>query len=473
MITADRMAAVDRNATALGVTQRQLMESAGGAVAREVRGVADPGASVAVVAGRGNNGGDAFVAARFLDEFDVTVHLLGRARAIGTEAARANWDALVEAGYDVREVTDSADLDLGSPEVVVDGLLGTGISGAPREPERTAIEAIDATDATVVSVDVPSGMDADTGDAELAVDADRVVTFHDVKPGLEDRDGVTVADIGIPDAADRFVGPGDLLPIRRRSRPEADARVFVIGGGPYTGAPALSAQAALRAGASLAFVAVPESVSTPVQGYAEDLIVQPYAGDRLTPERVPDLVDTARSYDDVVVLGPGLGDAEETLEAAADFLEAFDGLAVVDADGLAVVPEAETEATLVCTPNAKELAALGGPEVETPADHADEVEALAADLGHAILAKGAVDVITDGETTRLCRTGDPGMAVGGTGDVLAGVVAAFLAAVDPLEAASAAPYANGRAGERLAETYGDGLLASDLLETIPVVVEEP
>lgn len=473
MITADRMAAVDRNATALGVSQRQLMESAGGAVARAVPEVAEPGASVAVVGGRGNNGGDAFVAARFLDDYDATTFLLGRPESIATDAARANWDALVDAGYDARAVADSRAFDLGDPDVVVDGLLGTGISGAPREPERTAVEAINGSGATVVSVDVPSGMDADTGDAELAVGADRVVTFHDLKPGLDGRGDVTVADIGIPPAAEDVVGPGDLLPIRRRSRPESDTRVFVVGGGPYTGAPALSAQAALRAGASLSFVAVPETVATPVESYAEDLIVQPYGADRLTPEQVPDLVETARKYDDVVVLGPGLGNADETLEAARQFLESFDGPAVVDADALAVVGEADTDATLVLTPNAKELAALGGPEVDDLAEGADEVEALAADLGHTIVAKGAVDVVTDGETTRLCRAGVPAMAVGGTGDVLSGVVAAFLGAVEPLAAATAAPYVNGRAGARLADELGEGLLASDLLETIPRVVGEP
>jgi len=249
------MAAVDRNTEALGVPRKQLMESSGNAVARAVRAVVDPGAAVAVVAGRGNNGGDAFAATRFLDDFDVAVHLLGRPSAIRTEIARENWNALQQGEYDTRVVRDAGDLALGDPEVVVDAMLGTGVTGALREPERSAARAINGTDATVIAVDVPSGVDADTGEsAGVAVEADCVVTFHAMKPALVDREDVTVADIGIPAAAERFAGPGDLLVLDRPADAHKGAfgRVMVIGGGPYTGAPALAGQATLRAGADLA-----------------------------------------------------------------------------------------------------------------------------------------------------------------------------------------------------------------------------
>ncbi|EMA52805.1 NAD(P)H-hydrate epimerase, partial [Halococcus salifodinae] len=129
MITIDRMAAVDANAAALGVPRKQLMESSGNAVARAVRDVAEPGARVTIVAGRGNNGGDAFVAARFLDTYDVRVRLLGRAETITTEIARENWDALQQGEYDATEVRDSRALDLDDPDVVIDAMLGTGVTG--------------------------------------------------------------------------------------------------------------------------------------------------------------------------------------------------------------------------------------------------------------------------------------------------------------------------------------------------------
>jgi NAD(P)H-hydrate epimerase len=469
MITREKMAATDRNAAALGVPRKQLMESSGNAVARAVRAVADPDASVVVVGGRGNNGGDAFVAARFLDEYDVTVHLLGRPESIATDVSRENWEALQSAEYDTRVVKDSTALDLGDPDVVVDGLLGTGVSGAPREPEASAIEAINETEATIVAVDVPSGVDADTGEtAGVAVDADRVVTFHDVKPGFADRDDVTVADIGIPEAAELFVGPGDLLRLERDPQAHKGdfGRVLVVGGGPYTGAPALSAQACLRAGADLAFVAVPDSIVDQVQSYSENLIVNSSVGTRLLSEHVPDLLERAADVD-VVILGPGLGDADDTLAAVGDFLEQYDGKAVVDADALQVVPDVDTDATLVCTPHQGELQKMGGPSADDWHDRADVVEEFAADLGHTLLVKGAYDVVSDGDTTRVNRTGNPGMTVGGTGDVLAGATAAMLSSLDPVPAASIGAYANGDAGDRVVDEQGYGLLATDLLDALP------
>ncbi|MWG33922.1 NAD(P)H-hydrate dehydratase [Halomarina oriensis] len=472
MISADEMAVVDENAAALGVPRKQLMESSGNAVARVVREVAAPGSSVAILAGRGNNGGDGLVAARFLSEYDVTVHLLGRAETISTRISRENWDALQRADVDAREMRDSATLDLGSPDVVVDAMLGTGVTGDLREPERSAVDAVGETDATVVAVDVPSGVDVDTGErSSPAVDADHVVTFHDEKPGLATLDcHTTVADIGIPAAAERVVERGDLLRVRRGGETKGEnGRVFVVGGGPYTGAPAMAAQGALRAGADLSFVAVPDAVSTAVQSYAEDLIVQPYEGDRLTPERVPDLVATAHDHDDVVVLGPGLGTAEETLDAARQFLDAFEGRAVVDADALSVVPEVDTDADLVLTPNSHEFVELGGEDVEAFREHTDAVASLADELGHVVLAKAKTDVVSDGERTRICRAGTPGMTVGGTGDTLAGITAAMLATLDPFESACVATYVNGRAGELVTteRAPGGGLLASDLLDDIP------
>ncbi|WP_121741167.1 NAD(P)H-hydrate dehydratase [Natronorubrum halophilum] len=469
MITGERMAAVDENAAALGVARKQLMESSGHAVARTVRTVAEPDDRIAIVAGRGNNGGDAFVAARFLDEYSVSILLLGKSENIGTGIARENWEALEQSGYDAREVTDSSEFDLPEADVVVDAMLGTGISGDLREPAATAADAINASGATVVAVDIPSGFDADDGDhAANGVEADHVVTFHDTKPGLEGLDAaITVADIGIPAAAERDVGPGDIALARPDSR---DGRPYIIGGGPYTGAPALAAQAALRAGAELSFVAAPESVAGEIQGYAEDLIVQPYESDVLTPERADELLETAQRYDNVIVLGPGLGTADETLAAAAQFLESYAGRAVVDADALRVVPDLETEATLVCTPNRGELARMGGPDVDDLAAAADEIEAFAADLGHIVLAKGATDVITDGERTRISRSGTVGMKVGGTGDTLAGIVAALMEHAEPLDAAAAGAQVNGLAGERLAETQEFGFLASEMLEELPATL---
>ena len=308
MITGSEMAVVDENAAALGVPREQLMESSGNAVARVVREVAADDATVRVVAGRGNNGGDGLVAARFLDGYDLSVTLLGRPGAITTAITRENWTALQRGAYDTSVVRDSTAFAVGDADVVVDAILGTGISGDLREPARTAAERINEADATVVSVDVPSGLDAETGRlAEGTVEPDHVVTFHDTKPGLADLDAaVTVADIGIPEAAELFVERGDLtrLDDRRQDSHKGDnGEVLVIGGGPYAGAPGLAGQAALRAGADLVRVACPMVVGRELQGFSENLIVRPYKGKQLEPKRVGYLLEVARRHD-VVSDGP-------------------------------------------------------------------------------------------------------------------------------------------------------------------------
>ncbi|WP_169302375.1 NAD(P)H-hydrate dehydratase [Halorientalis salina] len=473
MMRIQDQAVLDENAAALGVPRKQLMESSGHAVARVVREVADADSEVAIVAGRGNNGGDAFVTARFLDDYDGSVHLLGRAETITTDIARENWDALQRAELDAREVRDSADLDLGSPDVIIDAMLGTGVTGALREPEATAAQRINDADATVVAVDVPSGVNADTGEAAgVAVEADHVVTFHETKPGLAAVDAdVTVADIGIPETAERFVERGDLLRLSRdpASHKGDHGEVLVVGGGPYTGAPALAAQSAFRAGADLVRVACPESVASEVQSFEEGIITRAFAGEMLQPTHVDQLLDRAVQHD-VVVFGPGLGDANGTLEAVGEFLEAFDGRAVVDADALQVVPDVETDATLLCTPHQGELQAMGGETDEDWRERNDLVAGFADDIGHTLLVKGAYDVISDGEMTRVNRTGNPGMTVGGTGDVLAGAAGALLCTQDPVDAGAIAAYANGRAGDIVVEDRGFGLTAADLLDALPTAL---
>jgi hydroxyethylthiazole kinase-like uncharacterized protein yjeF len=473
MITGSEMAVVDANAAALGVPQKQLMESSGNAIARVTRELADPGDSITVVAGRGNNGGDAFVAARFLEGFDVDILLLGRAETIGTRIAQENWEALEHADCARAEGRDSTAIDLGDPDIVIDAMLGTGVTGSLRQPEATAAEAINNSDATILSVDVPSGFNAEIGTLpEGAVDADHVVTFHETKPGLPDLDvPVTVADIGIPEAASTFVGRGDLLRLSRDpdSHKGDHGEVLVIGGGPYVGAPALAGQAALRAGADLVRIACPTAVAHEVQGYSEDLIVRPVEGRTLEPGHVGQVMEFAAEHD-ALVIGPGLGDDDSTLEAAEAILTAFDGTAVVDADALQVVPDIETDATLICTPHQGELARMGGPTADDWRERRDAIEDFSAELGHTLLVKGRYDILSNGERTRVNRTGNPGMTVGGTGDVLAGTTAALAIQHDPIHAAGLGAYTAGQAGDIVAEERGDGLIASDLLDAIPTAM---
>jgi NAD(P)H-hydrate epimerase len=475
MITGSEMAVVDANAAGLGIPRAQLMESSGNALASRVRGMCDPGASVTLVCGRGNNGGDGLVAARFLSEYDVEVRLLGRAETITTEIARENWAALLASEIPARGVRDSTGLAAGEPDLFVDAMLGTGVSGSLREPEATAATVMNESDSPVLSADVPSGLDGDTGDlAANAVDPDHVVTFHARKPGLADLEAeVTVADIGVPDAAESFTGPGDLLRLRRdpASHKGDHGEVLVVGGGPYAGAPALTAQAALRAGADLVRVACPTSVAHEVQGYREDLIVRPVEGRQFEPGHVGQVLEFAEEQDAIVV-GPGLGEDGDSLETARALLEGYSGTAVVDADALRTVPDLTTEATLVCTPHQGELVGMGGPRSDDWRERRGLVEGFAAELGHTLLVKGRYDLVSDGERTRVNRTGNPGMTVGGTGDVLAGVTGALAATQEPANAAAVGAYVTGRAGDIVAEEHGNGLLASDMVEAVPAAMRQ-
>lgn len=473
MITRDRMVAIDRNAGALGISQQQLMESSGHAIARWITDRMESSSRICIVGGRGNNGGDAYVAARFLEDFDVSVYLVGRPDTISSPISKQNWDVLQASEFKTSVIRDSTEFSLPTCDLIVDGLVGTGLSSALREPIGSIVSQINDHNAPVLSVDIPSGIDADTGKAQgTAITADWVITFHDEKPGHDQIDApVSIADIGIPNAAERFTGPGDLHTITRdpKSHKGDAGRILVIGGGPYTGAPALSALAALRSGADLVTVACPEGIADTVQGYSQDLIVRPLPGRLLRPNEVAQL-QTLASSATCIVIGPGMGDDEESLRMAREFLRAFEGRAVVDADALQVVPEIDSDATLICTPHQGELANMGGPRTESWEERDQAIRGFAAELGHTILVKGHYDIISDGDQSRISRTGNPGMTVGGTGDVLAGVTAALYAQLsDPLSAAALGAYVTGIAGDLAAKEMGDCLLASDVVDNIPAV----
>lgn len=221
-ITSEAMAALDENCKFYGLIPLQLMENAGANVANEIKKrFTSEGTSITIVAGKGNNGGDAFAAARHLDGFDVKIVLIGRSKDLRTEETSRNMRILKENDFEIAEITDSLELKtLYESEVIIDAIFGTGISGKIREPEATAIDLINDANAFVVAVDVPSGLDPDTGESEKAVRADLTVTFHSAKRGLlnakEYVGELVVADIGIPDAMERLAGPGDVRIVAKR-----------------------------------------------------------------------------------------------------------------------------------------------------------------------------------------------------------------------------------------------------------------
>jgi hydroxyethylthiazole kinase-like uncharacterized protein yjeF len=530
-ITAEEMAALDENCGYYGLFPSQLMENAGAHLATEIQKrflSAKAPVNVTILAGKGNNGGDSFVAARHLHGkplqgfrgqrggaplFDVKILLLGRSKDLRTEEARRNWQILKESGFDAEEITDSSALTAASTvfndsDVIIDAIFGTGVKGTIREPEATSIDMINAAKpkAFVVAVDIPSGLDPTTGDAEQAVRADLTVTFHNAKKGLlketaADYVGeLVVADLGIPDGMEKLAGPGDVrLAMKRnaRSRKGDNGRVLIVGGGPFSGAPTLAALAALRAGADWVTLAAPKSVSSIIASLSPNLIVQPLSSDVLVEKDVPVVSDLVKKHD-VVVIGMGLGVGEETKRAARLIIE--DEAAkkvVVDADGFYglqlpiqtfrksliknAVHASQEDKLVIVTPHAGEFSKMniGGKRGSITVPLGTMLEArmefvteFSRHNNVVTLMKGATDFVSDGSKVKINRTGNAGMTVGGTGDVLAGITGAFFAvSKDPFKAATAAAFVNGAAGDLAFEEKGYGLLATDVLEKIPEVIK--
>jgi ADP-dependent NAD(P)H-hydrate dehydratase / NAD(P)H-hydrate epimerase len=457
-ISSEEMHSTDMNCAYFGLIPLQLMENAGCALASEVRSRA-AGKRIAIVAGRGNNGGDAFVAARHLAGFEVNTYLLGRSRDIATEEAKRNWEILQRLEHDLTEVVDANDLDLKNFDLIVDAIFGTGIRGPVKGLEAAAIDAINQSGKLILSVDVPSGMGTNK-----VVRANSVVTFHRQKPGLAG--DVKVVDIGIPPEAEFFVGPGDLWLVGRRT-PEShkgdSGRILVIGGGPYTGAPALTAMAALRAGADIVTVATPKSASATVAGFSPNLIVRELSQDHLCPKDLELLKDQIPRHD-VVVMGMGLGRDPETIEALARIIPLCKKT-VIDADAL----QPDLPLKGIVTPHAGEFQRISGVHLSDTGyrERVEPLKAYSRQQGLVVLLKGKVDLISDGEAVRANTTGNPGMTVGGTGDVLAGVTAALYARTSAMRAATAAAFVNGKAGDLVYLEKDFGMVATDVIEKIP------
>ena len=447
LISAGRMRAVEGNAITLGVGAPQMMESAG----RELAAMALEFAPfrALVLCGRGKNGGDGMVAARYLQHIGTDViYASDGPLAPETELQLRGLAGSVVTLHPVRCASDVdalAPLFTGA-DVIVDALLGTGASGKTREPLSRCVELATATQAPIIAADIPTP----------GMRATRILSFHRAKV-----EGAEVADIGIPLAAEVFMGPGDLTLVPRRgakARKGENGEVLVIGGGPYQGAPYLAGLGALRAGADIVRIASP--VFEPVP----ELIYERLEGDRITPdhlERILKLVERA----DAVVVGNGLGTESHAVVTA---IAPHCRKAVFDADALRLpLPAAKGET--IYTPHAGEFTRITGTTL--PDDTIGRARtARKAGIEGTILLKGSTDIITDGTRVRFNRTGDPAMTVGGTGDVLAGVCGALLCHLPAFEAACIAAYVCGKAGESVAAERGSGMLASDLVDRIPAVL---
>jgi NAD(P)H-hydrate epimerase len=469
------------------------MENAGHQVALEIASKFRPENSILIFCGLGGNGGDGFVAARHLASmgFKVTVILAGKAGDIFSKEALENWKALqfLKEAVAIHEVYDGTIVPETTAEVIIDALLGTGTKGKLRPPILQLIQKINAMTAFKVAVDVPTGIEADTGEVlGEAVKANLTITFHRTKKGFEDAKEyvgeLIVKDIGLPREFEKFAGPGDVL-LALKPRPSEShkgdfGRLLVIGGSEtFSGAPALVALAALRTGVDLAYVAAPEQTACAISAMSPDMITIKLEGKHLNHGNIPALRAHIKTVN-AIVLGPGLGlhsETKEAVEALIDAIESARKPLLLDADGLKAFAEFKRKlrVPLVLTPHGGEYAILSGEKLpEDLKEKVSEVQKTAVELGATVLLKGPVDIISDEKHLKLNFTGNPGMTVGGTGDVLSGIAGAFLAqGIDPFEAAVAGAFVNGAAGDFVFADKGYHMVATDLMEHIPHVLNDP
>ena len=502
MVTAEVIRELDRRAIEeAGIPGVVLMENAGRAVFDFIQERFGPvrDRHFWVFCGTGNNGGDGFVAARYLALVGARVHieLAGEEDKIAGDA-RTHYNLMRQEG--VRP-------GIGAPSagIKVDALLGIGASGAPRGDYAYNIRRINADSYPTVSVDIPSGVDADTGKtAGEAVRATVTVTFGYPKlgmflaPGAECAGEIVVSDIGFPwetlkpENAYRWIQSVDLRGLIPRRAPESHKGMFghvlILGGSRgMSGAPTMAARAALRMGAGLVTIAAPDSAQALIAPRIDEAMTRslPERDGALAGSAFDFVVDSAARAD-VLCIGPGATRKPEARDLMLRVLREIDKPAVLDADGLNALadrPESmgERTAAAVLTPHPGECARLLG--VETDCIEADRIGAVrkAATRYHTVcVLKGRRTLIADGRPGKesapisINTSGNPGMATGGSGDSLTGIIGALIGqGHDAYEAACLGVYLHGRAGDLAAETVGEtSLIAGDIIDAIPEAIRE-
>ena len=469
----------------------ELMERAGEGLARVVAEHV-PAGRIAIVCGKGNNGGDGLVAARLLRQAgrDVDVLCLWEARWL-SEDARAMLERLpgpAPVAYDTEL--------LGKARGLVDALLGTGSAGAPKDPVAGAIEDLSAAEGKVIAADIPSGVDASTGEVPgVAVRAAATATFHRAKPGLWIAPGkahagaVTVVDIGIPSGAPGEADAGlitaevlDGMPRRDPASTKfSSGNVVVVGGSRgLTGAPCMSALGAMRAGAGYVTVGAPASLELAFAArLLEAMFVRlPEDDGALAPGALRATI-SAVGRADAAVLGPGLGRSPGAQQLVRELVQRIDVPLVIDADGLNALAGQLDELRhrrwpTVLTPHAGELARLLEVESEEVGRRRLHHARAAAARSKALVVLKGDDTLVAAPSGRVAISpgGAPALATAGTGDVLAGVTGAMLAKrLSAAHAACAAVHVHVRAGRLAAAPHGpDGVIASDVIAALPAAL---
>lgn len=511
VVTPEQMKEIDNTSiNDFGIPGMVLMESAAQGVVREVKNILGDisGKTVAVLAGKGNNGGDAFAVARHLFNMGAytKVYVFSKPDDIVGDA-KTNLEILIKMGIEINEVaTDEKVQEFKDgvkwANLVVDGLLGTGLKGDVKGVMASIIELVNSCCVPVVAVDIPSGVNGETGKVSNAcIKARTTVTFGFPKvgqlihPGCEYVGELKVVDIGIPKAAVDVTTikshlidmeyVAKLLPKRRNdSNKGTYGKVLVVAGSRgMTGAASLTGLSALRSGAGLVYMAVPSSLVSIYAGTLVEAVEIPFEdGNKgcLGRESITGILEQLENID-VVAVGPGLSSGNEIAEVVYSIVKNSKVPIVLDADGINVLAKDLSvlkmlKTQMVITPHPGEMARLIGASVkEVQDDRVNVARNFSKQWGVITVLKGSRTIIASPEgDVYINATGNPGMATGGSGDVLTGIIAGLAGqGLKPLDASIAGVYLHGLCGDRIAARKGEyGLIAGDLAQEIPYVLFE-
>ncbi len=487
-LTKEEVLAIEEMEFSSGTSAYELMLKAGKGVADYIINSELDKKSIIVISGSGNNGGDGAVAARFLSEkYFVEIVYVKEPKTEQSKQAMNDLGDKVNK-YILNKSISFEDLidKIKSATIIVDAILGIGVQSDVRNPYKEIIDQFSQIDnSAIISVDIPSGMDTNSGKWYVTPFTPyAIVTMQFSKRCMQTLQGINihVVDIGINKNYGYFTSEHYVKHLWPKRDPNShkgmNGRVMVIGGSDeFTGAPVLSGMAVLRAGVDTLRIAVPETIRNIVAGYAKDFIVVKVNGSRITSKPFKKYQEMAVKRHDVIVVGMGMSNHPDCNKFTREFFEyAHDKVKfVLDAEAVRAfkgnLNKLKNTNTII-TPHRAELRMMLGEDI--PDDFGERIDFLqkkAAELGITILLKGQYDIITNGQRTIINKSGHPGMTVGGTGDVLAGLTAACYSFIDdPVLAASVAAFIMGKSGEAAAELYGNSLLASDIITFIPKIL---
>ena len=504
------MMVCDYNCEYLGLSRLCLMESAGKSLAEETGKIAvytfAKPVKIVIFTGSGGNGGDGFVAARYLLNrgYDVDIYMLKD--NIRSKESKINLDILNNMKprlshltiHNLKTLEDINNCEVlknhDSEYIIVDALLGTGIKGKLQKNIKRAIEIINKLNGVKISVDVPSGMDPLTGDVyDTAVVPDYTICFHKIKTGVrqakeEKVGGLVTSDIGIPFEAEYYVNYGDFLRFKNRdsnSHKGKNGRVLIVGGSEgYFGAPALSALASISSGADLVYVAAPSTAAPSIKAASPDLIVRELEGDNLSVKHSEEILKLSKKVD-AVLLGPGAGIREDTSNLFNTLVVKIKKPIVLDADSLKQVKQTliEKRDDIILTPHISEFKSFFDNESELKLDidsvdfkkvdeNITEFQNIARKVKGSVVVKGKNDLIISGNKFRINKSGNAGMTVGGTGDVLSGICVSLLAqGLNAFDASCLGVFINGLSGEAAFNDKGYAFSASEMITYIGRVIK--